>query len=130
MFTLEEGDREPVSDDDDEYIDDEEIELELIDPLYDTDVITNAAGARDGRTRRRKGRVIQIPLRGHPRVVAMIEAILVRDGHDSVVDLFVVMLRAYCQVYGRFKKSELPSDRELIDRYIKKRDSRYAAPER
>ena len=127
MFDLEEVEREPNVDDEDEYIDDEEIELELIDPLYDTDVITNAAGARDGRTRRRKGRVIQIPLRAHPRVVAMIEAILIRDGHDSVVDLFVVMLRAYCQVYGRFKKTDLPSDRVLIDRFLKKRDDRYAA---
>lgn len=103
----------------DDWIDDDLIELALIDPLYDDGkILPNITGRRDQRTLKRKGRVVQKIIRVHPRVAAMIDFIIHRDSHEHLTDLFVIMLQAYCQAYGRVRKSDLPSDQELIREYL------------
>ncbi len=105
---------------DEDWIDDDLIELDLIDPLYDDGkIIPNITGRRDQRTLKRKGRVVQRIVRVHPRVAAMLDFIMLRDTHEHLTDLFVIMLQAYCKTYGRVRKSELPSDEELIREYLK-----------
>lgn len=83
-----------------------------------------ASGFDDLRSNRRTGRVVQLPIRTHPRVKAMIDAILVRDQHPSLVALFEEMLAAYMQVHGAIDQSKLPSDEELVRRLEQERDKR------
>lgn len=110
--------QQPDSNEDD-WVDDDLIELDLIDPLYDAGkIIPNITGRRDQRTLKRKGRVVSKIVRVHPRVAAMIDFIMHRDSHEHLTDLFVIMLQAYCKTYGRVRKSELPSDQELIREYL------------
>lgn len=112
-------------DSDDEWIDEDLIELDLIDVLYDASkVIANITGRRDQRTLKRKGRVVPRLIRAHPRVAAMVDFIMQRDGHEHLTDLFVIMLQAYCKVYGRVRKSELPSDAQIIREYLQGRQDK------
>ena len=102
-----------------DWIDDDLIELDLIDPLYDDGrIVPNITGRRDQRTLKRKGRVVQRIVRLHPRVAAMVDFIMLRDTHEHLTDLFVIMLQAYCKTYGRVRKSDLPPDQELIKEYL------------
>jgi hypothetical protein len=85
---------------------------------------TTASGFKDLRSNRRTGRIVQLPLRLHPRIKAIIDAIMIRDKHPSVVALFEEMVDAYCQVHGAIDQSMLPSDEELVLRIEQERDKR------
>lgn len=83
-----------------------------------------ASGFDDLRSKRRTGRVVQLPIRLHPRVRAIVGAIMERDQHPSLVALFEEMLSAYMHVHGPIDQSVLPSDEELVRRYEQEQDKR------
>lgn len=74
---------------------------------------------------RRRGRVVQMPLRMQLRVRAILEHIMQRDAHDSLPVLFEVLLELYLEKHGAVDERQLPSDDELIARYLKKEDDKY-----
>jgi hypothetical protein len=98
--------------------------MSLIDRLLGRPPRTTASGFRDLRSERRTGRVVQLPIRLHPRVRAIVGAIIERDQHPSLVVLFEEMLAAYMQVHGPIDESTLPSDEELVRRIEEERDKR------
>ncbi len=89
--------------------------LSLLDRLYDRPPI-GMHGLR------RRGRVVQMPLRMQLRVRAVLEHILLRDHHDGLPGLFEILLDLYLEKYGSVDATQLPSDEELVARYLKKRD--------
>lgn len=97
--------------------------LSPIDRLHGSPPRTTKSGFLDGRSNRRTGRLVQLPLRLHPRVRAIVDAIMVRDRHPSMVALFEEMIEAYQQVHGPIDTSLLPSDQELIRRIEQARDN-------
>ena len=96
--------------------------LSPIDRLHGSPPRTTKSGFLDGRSNRRTGRMVQLPLRLHPRVRAIVDAIMVRDRHPSMVALFEEMIEAYQKVHGAVDTSLLPSDQELIHRIEQARD--------
>lgn len=87
--------------------------------------ITNS-GFKDGRSGHRTGRVVQLPLRLHPRVKAIIDHIMERDKPPSLVVLFEDMVAAYLDKHGPIDPADLPSDEELVRRIEQERDRRDA----
>lgn len=83
-------------------------------------------GFEDDRGRHRTGRIVQLPLRLHPRVKAMVDHIMERDRPPSLVVLFEVMVEAYLDKHGPIDPADLPSDEELIRRIEQERDKRDA----
>lgn len=102
--------------------DKERRKLSFIDRLHGEAPRTTAGGFRDGRSKKRTGRVIPILVRVHPRVKAMLDLILERDGVPSMVTLLEEMIEAYCELHGKINQTELPSDDELLQRLEKERD--------
>lgn len=102
--------------------DKERSKLGFIDRLHRKAPRTTDTGFRDGRSKKRTGRVIPILVRVHPRVRAMLDFIMERDGVPSMVTLLEEMVEAYCKVHGEVQRSELPSDDELLQRYEKGQD--------
>lgn len=78
----------------------------------------------DLRSRRRRGRVVQMSLRMQLKVRAILEHIRQRDHHDSLPELFEVMLKLYLKQHGGIDETHLPSDDELIERYLHKQDEK------
>jgi hypothetical protein len=97
--------------------------LPLIDRLHGSAPRITASGFEDLRSKRRTGRVVQLPLRLHPRVRAIIDIIMERDKPPSLVALFEDMLEAYLEKRP-IDVSLLPSDEELVRRYENERDRR------
>lgn len=83
-----------------------------------------ADGFLDQRFLRRTGRVVQMPIRVHPRVKAIILAIKERDNIPSLVTLFELMLEAYLKEYGPIDEADLPTLEELAGNMEKERDKR------
>jgi hypothetical protein len=81
-------------------------------------------GFPDQRCLQRTGRVVQMPIRVHPRVKAIILAIKKRDKVQSMVMLFELMLKAYLKEYGPIDDAELPTMEELAENMEKERDKR------
>ena len=98
--------------------------LSPIDRIYGSAPLTTASGFADRRSKRRTGRVVPLPLRLHPRVRAITDAIIDRDDHASAVVFYEVLLELYQQQHGAIDQSKLPSDDELIRRYVKERGKR------
>ena len=96
--------------------------MSLTDRLFGKPPRTTAGGFDDMRSKRRTGRVVQLPIRLHPRVRAIVGAIMERDQHPSLVVLFEEMLAAYMKIHGAIDQSQLPSDEELVRRFEQKRD--------
>jgi len=92
------------------------------DRLYGRGPRITASGFEDRRSKRRTGRVVPLPLRLQPRVRAIVDAIIDRDEHPSAVVFFEVLLDMYQQQMGAIDQSLLPSDEELIRRYLKGQD--------
>ena len=84
-----------------------------------------AAGDDDIRHERRTGRLLQMSFRMHPKTRQLIRAIM-RLPHrpPSLVVLFEQMLEAYLKQYGGLNDSDVPSDGEAIDMFLKERDKR------
>lgn len=97
--------------------------LPLIDRLHGSSPRITASGFQDLRSKRRTGRIVQLPLRLHPRVRAIIDLIMERDRPPSLVVLFEEMLAAYLEKHP-IDHSLLPSDEELVRRYELERDGR------
>lgn len=100
----------------------ERARLSFMERLYGSAYRTTSTGFVDGRSLRRTGRVIQLPLRVHPRVKALVMAIMERDQVPSMVVLFEQMAQAYLEKVGEIDWSKLPSDDALIKRIEDKRD--------
>lgn len=98
--------------------------LSLTDRLHGGAKPTTASGFVDMRSFRRTGRVVQFSLRVHPRVRAMVDAIMRRDGYPSAVVLFEEMLAAYCKIHGALDEKDLPSDEQLVECVEAERDKR------
>ncbi len=97
--------------------------LPLLDRLHGSPPRITASGFPDLRSKRRTGRVVQLPLRLHPRVRAMVDFIMERDKPPSLAVLFEDMLAAYLEKRPIDKKL-LPNDEELVRRFEKERDRR------
>lgn len=102
----------------------ERARMPLVDRLHGSEPRTTASGFKDLRSNRRTGRIIPMPLRLHPRVKAIIDAIMERDRHPSLVVLFEEMVDAYLQLHGPISQALLPSDEELVRRIERERDRR------
>jgi hypothetical protein len=100
----------------------ERARLPLIDRLHGKSPRITESGFEDLRSKRRTGRVVQLPLRLHPRVRAIIDIIIERDKPPSLVVLFEDMLEAYLEKHGPIDQSLIPSDEELVRRIEKERD--------
>ena len=98
--------------------------LSLLDRLTGRRPRTTASGFEDMRSKRRTGRIVQMQIRLHPRVKAMIDAIMQRDNHPSMVAFFEEMLDAYQQIHGPIDQAMLPSEEDLIRRIEEERDKR------
>ena len=100
------------------------------DRLYDNPPRISESGQPDGRSssKRRKGRVIPVPLRVHPRINAILRLILDRGPPDNVPDLFEDMIEAYLKIRTDVDQSELPSDEELIETFLDERSYRLGKP--
>lgn len=98
--------------------------LSPTDRLYGTGPRLTASGFEDRRSKRRTGRVVPLPLRLHPRVRAIFDAIMERDNHASAVVLFEVFVETYQQQHGAIDESQLPSDDELVRRYLREQGKR------
>jgi hypothetical protein len=101
-------------------------QLSPLDRLYSKPPRTTADGFVDQRSELRTGRVVQMPLRVHPQVKAMMLAIKKRDNIPSLVILLELMLDAYQKVHGALYVSELPSLESLVERIERERDKRDA----
>lgn len=100
--------------------------LSPIDRLYGNPPRTTVHGFDDLRSDLRTGRVVQIGLRVHPRIKAMMDAIKRRDSIPSMVVLLELMVEAYQKVYGALDESELPSMESLVEQIERERDKRDA----
>jgi hypothetical protein len=98
--------------------------LSLTDRLLGRPPRKTASGFDDLRSKRRTGRVVQLPIRLHPRVRAIVGAIMERDQHPSLVVFFEEMLAAYMQIHGPIDETKLPTDEELVRRLEDERDKR------
>jgi hypothetical protein len=101
-------------------------QLSPTDRLHGAPPRTTVHGFVDQRSELRTGRVVQIGLRAHPRIKAMMDAIKKRDSIPSMVVLLELMLEAYQKVYGALDESELPSLEDLVEQIEKERDKRDA----
>lgn len=90
--------------------------LSAIDRLHGSQVRQTASGFPDLRSLKRTGRVVQLPLRVHPKVKAIVMAILARDRHPSFVALFEDMVELYQRTHGPIDPALLPSEDELVRR--------------
>lgn len=79
-------------------------------------------GFIDGRSLRRTGRTIKVPIRVHPRMKSMIQTVMLRDNVPSVVMLFELAMMAYFEKEGDIDKSQIPSDEDLARQIEQKRD--------
>lgn len=100
----------------------ERAQLSFLERLYGKAFRVTRDGFIDGRGPRRTGRIIQLPLRVHPRMKAMVMAVMERDRVPSMVVLFELMAQAYLEKEGDIDWSKLPSDEELLKRIEDKRD--------
>lgn len=105
-------------------LEEERRRMSLEERLHGSPMRTTRDGFPDGRSRRRTGRKLSLPLRVHPRIYALIDAIMERDGHVSRVELLEVMVETYLQVHGAIPEDRLPSDEDLIARIERERDKR------
>ena len=101
----------------------ERSKLSLIDRLHGSAPRITASGFPDIRSKRRTGNVVQLPLRVHPRVRAIIDLIMERDKPPSLIALFEDMLEDYLEKRP-IDVSLLPTDEELVERYERERDKR------
>lgn len=98
--------------------------LSFLERLYGSEYRITASGFIDQRNLKRTGRIVQLPLRVHPRTKAMLMAIFVRDKVPSMVVLFELMAQAYLEKEGDIDWSKIPSDDELLLRIENERDKR------
>jgi hypothetical protein len=112
-------------DDDDEERDRQQRErarLSFLERLYGIPFRITSSGFLDRRSLRRTGRIVQLPLRVHPRVKALVDAIMERDQVPSYVVLFEQFAQAYIEKEGDIDWSKIPSDETLLDQIERKRD--------
>lgn len=98
--------------------------LSLLDRLYGTPPRRTADGFEDRRSARRTGRLIQLPFRVHPRVKAIILAIMERDRIPTLVMALELFVEAYLKVTGPLDEAALPSMEEIVERIENERDRR------
>jgi hypothetical protein len=80
------------------------------------------SGFPDKRRKRATGRVVPLGVRVHPRVKALWDKLIDRDGLPSGVVFAEILLKTYQEVNGFIPKSELPSDEELVQNLETERD--------
>ena len=80
----------------------------------------------DRRGKRRRGRLAQMALRMQLKVRAVVDLLIDRDDHDGLPELFEIMVQLYLEKYGGIDEALIPSDDELVDRYLRKQDDKDA----
>lgn len=100
----------------------ERARLTFLERLYGIPFRITASGFKDRRSLRRTGRIVPLPLRVHPRVKAMVDAIMERDGVPSYVVLFEQFAQAYIEKEGDIDWDKLPKDETLLEQIERKRD--------
>jgi hypothetical protein len=85
--------------------------------IYSEPVRETVDGSEDGRSKRRKGRVVQYPMRLQLRAKAIVDLIMDRDEFEDRTHLFEFLLDAYLKEHP-IDQSQIPSDDELADRYV------------
>ena len=60
------------------------------------------------------------------KVKAVVDHILERDEHDGLPELFEIMVADYLEKYGGIDASLIPSEDELVERYLRKQDDKDA----
>lgn len=100
----------------------ERARLTFLERLYGIPYRITSTGFVDGRSLRRTGRVVQMPLRVHPRVKAMVMAIMERDKVPSFVVLFEEFAHAYLQKVGDIDWDKIPKNEALLEQIERKRD--------
>jgi hypothetical protein len=101
-------------------------QMASLDRLHSKPPRTTVDGFVDQRSALRTGRLVQLGLRVHPRIKAMMLAIKERDSIPSMVVFLELMLDAYQKEYGALDESELPSLESLVEQIEKERDKRDA----
>ncbi len=81
--------------------------LDPVDRVHGEPPRITASGLEDLRSKRRKGRVVQMSLRMRLRVRAALGFIIDRDQHDGLPELFEIMLQLYLEKYGGISEGEL-----------------------
>jgi hypothetical protein len=100
----------------------ERAKLSIEERLHGAPIKRTKSGFKDGRSLRRTLRDVTIFIRAHPRIKAMVEFLMARDGHASQVAFFEVMLEAYMKEHGEIDRSQLPTDEDLADQLEDARD--------
>lgn len=104
----------------------ERAKLNPVDRVHGEPPRITASGLEDLRSKRRKGRVVQMSLRMRLGVRAALAFIIQRDHHDGLPELFEILLQLYFAKYGGLNDGDLPSEEEMIRRYLEKRDEKDA----
>lgn len=96
--------------------------LSFLERLYGIPYRITSSGFVDGRSLRRTGRVVQMPLRVHPRIKALVMAIMERDKFPSMVVMFEQFAFAYLQQTRDIDWEKIPKDEALLEQIERKRD--------
>jgi hypothetical protein len=81
---------------------------------------------KDRRGKRRRGRLVQMALRMQLKVKAVVDLIIDGHEHDGLPELFEIMVADYLEKYGGIDASLVPSEEELVERYLRKQDDKDA----
>lgn len=100
-------------DDDEEWRERERAKLSINERFFGKAEETTFSGFKDRRSARRTLRLVPFFVRLHPRIKAMVDAIVERDGIPSLVVFFELMLEAYLKQHGPVDAAALPNDEEL-----------------
>ncbi len=92
----------------------ERAKLSPIERLHGGPTRKTVSGLPDLRSLRRTGNVVQLAMRVHPKIKATAMALMARDGHGSMVALYMDMLALYQNTHGAVDASQLPTEEELV----------------
>lgn len=92
----------------------ERAKLSPIERLHGGATRKTVSGLPDLRSLRRTGNVVQLAMRVHPKIKATAMALMARDGHGSMVALYMDMLKLYQNTHGPIDPSMLPTEEELV----------------
>ena len=102
----------------------ERAKLKPVDRIHGVPPRITSTGLEDLRSKRRKGRVVQMSLRMQLRVRAALAFIMDRDNHEGLPELFEIMMQLYLEKYGGINEGDLPSEDDMIRQYLKKQDEK------
>ena len=110
------GHKDDEDDEDEEYARQarERAKLSPIERLHGGPTRKAVSGLPDMRSLRRTGNVVQLGMRVHPKIKATAIALVARDGHGTMVSLYMEMLSLYQKTHAPVDPSMLPTEEELV----------------